>query len=182
MCVPKSAGRILNVTEDGGIDLLGNIVESSSLTPNRQLYGELINQGHIILSLAHDPENRYLESFGVMGDAATALRDPVFYRWHTFIQEIFHKYKDTLPKYTRQQVRSAVPGERSENVGPKYLGSFLYPVRRRPNPNPQFSTSLRKKFGSYPKYLEIRLHTIRELKQSMSPVSGANPPLGWWRW
>ena len=39
-----------------------------------------------------------------MGDAAVSLRDPVFYRWHTYIQDIMYKYKDTLPSYTQREV------------------------------------------------------------------------------
>jgi hypothetical protein len=44
------------------------------------------------------------ESFGVMGDTATAMRDPVFYRWHAFIDDLFTEHKNTLPRYTTQQV------------------------------------------------------------------------------
>lgn len=39
-----------------------------------------------------------------MGDSATALRDPVFYRWHTNIQEIVRQFKQNLPSYTEQEV------------------------------------------------------------------------------
>lgn len=40
-----------------------------------------------------------------MGDSATAMRDPVFYRWHAFIDNIFEDFKATLPRYTVKQVR-----------------------------------------------------------------------------
>ena len=40
----------------------------------------------------------------MMGDTATAMRDPVFYRWHAFIDDIFQEHKNTLPRYTIQQV------------------------------------------------------------------------------
>lgn len=82
-----------------GIDTLGNIVESCSLTPNRQLYGNLHNQGHNVISYSHDPEGRYLEEYGVMGDVATAMRDPIFYRWHTFIDNLFKRFKNQQPQY-----------------------------------------------------------------------------------
>lgn len=36
--------------------------------------------GHVFISYAHDPDHRYLESFGVIGDSSTAMRDPIFYR------------------------------------------------------------------------------------------------------
>lgn len=39
-----------------------------------------------------------------MGDSATAMRDPVFYRWHAFIDDVFQEFKQTLPTYTGPQV------------------------------------------------------------------------------
>lgn len=47
----------------------------------------------------HDPDNRHLEDYGVMADVATAMRDPIFYRWHAFLDSIFVKLKNTLPSY-----------------------------------------------------------------------------------
>lgn len=40
-----------------------------------------------------------------MGDSATSMRDPVFYRWHAFIDNIFEDFKATLPRYTQEQVK-----------------------------------------------------------------------------
>lgn len=85
------------------MDILGNIVEACSLSPNRQLYGNLHNQGHNVISYAHDPDARFLEDFGVMGDVATAMRDPIFYRWHSFIDFVFTKLKNKLPAYSVDQ-------------------------------------------------------------------------------
>lgn len=102
--VMDSRGNRQDLTENGGIDVLGNMVEASILTPNPNVYGDLHNFGHVAVSFCHDPDNRYLESFGVMGDSATAMRDPFFYRWHAFINDIFVEHKNTLPAYTTQQV------------------------------------------------------------------------------
>lgn len=41
-----------------------------------------------------------------MGDSATAMRDPVFYKWHAFINDIFLEHKNTLPAYGVDQVHS----------------------------------------------------------------------------
>jgi Hemocyanin, copper containing domain len=46
------------------------------------------------------------ENMGVMGDSVTAMRDPIFYRWHKFIDSLFQQFKATLSPYTTQQVRS----------------------------------------------------------------------------
>ncbi|KAL1459426.1 hypothetical protein WDU94_011408 [Cyamophila willieti] len=95
---PKGDRVTLDI--ERGIDILGNMLEASGLSINRQLYGELHNYGHLAIAFCHDPDNRYLEQFAVMGDTSTAMRDPIFYRWHENINDMFLVYKDTLPGYT----------------------------------------------------------------------------------
>ncbi|XP_065347138.1 phenoloxidase 1 [Cloeon dipterum] len=97
-------GTTMALTERDGIDVLGNIIEPSDLSPNRQLYGNMHNLLHVAVSLVHDPDQRHLETFSVMGDSATAMRDPVFYRVHSMVNDIFTEHKNTLPRYTVQQL------------------------------------------------------------------------------
>lgn len=96
----NESGNRVPLDELRGIDVLGNIMESSIISPNRSLYGDFHNMGHVFISYSHDPDHRHLESFGVMGDSATAMRDPVFYRWHAYIDDIFQEHKIRLPPYT----------------------------------------------------------------------------------
>lgn len=56
-----------------------------------------------------------------MGDPATAMRDPVFYRWHAMIDEIFQEHKATLPRYTALQLDFT--GVRVTNVKVNVTGS-----------------------------------------------------------
>ncbi len=44
------------------------------------------------------------ENMGVMGDSVTAMRDPIFYRWHKFIDSLFQQFKATLKPYTAKEV------------------------------------------------------------------------------
>ncbi|XP_030746161.1 phenoloxidase 1-like [Sitophilus oryzae] len=99
-------GRTVQLNETEGIDILGNMVEASILSPNRDFYGDLHNMGHVFLSYIHDPDHRHLESFGVIGDSATAMRDPIFYRWHAFIDDLFQEFKTSLPRYTVNQLNN----------------------------------------------------------------------------
>lgn len=39
-----------------------------------------------------------------MGDVSTAMRDPVFYKWHSYIDRIFQEHKSRLPAYTENQL------------------------------------------------------------------------------
>ncbi|XP_043646065.1 phenoloxidase 2 [Drosophila teissieri] len=89
-----------------GIDILGNMVEAiPSLSINYNFYGNLHNEGHNLISFAHDPDNRHLEDFGVMGDVTTAMRDPIFYRWHGFIDSVFNKFKTRLDPYNASELK-----------------------------------------------------------------------------
>ncbi|XP_072934538.1 phenoloxidase subunit 2-like [Epargyreus clarus] len=99
-------------TQKLDIDTLGNMVESSILSPNQDYYGSLHNFGHNMTAYIHDPQHRYLESFSVMADEGTALRDPFFYRWHAFIDDLFQKFKES--PHVRSYVRSELeyPGIR----------------------------------------------------------------------
>ncbi|KAF7994702.1 hypothetical protein HCN44_004174 [Aphidius gifuensis] len=102
--VTNSQNQQIPLTEKDGIDILGNIIEASTISINPTYYGDLHNLGHVAIAYLHDPDHRYLESFGVMGDSATAMRDPLFYRWHAFINDIFMEHKNLLPPYKPEQL------------------------------------------------------------------------------
>ena len=88
---------------DEGISVLGDIIESLN-SVNAQLYGSLHNIGHVFIARVTDPSGRHLADTGVMNGPATSMRDPVFYRWHQFIDDIFSDYKASLPKYTEAEL------------------------------------------------------------------------------
>lgn len=89
-----------------GIDILGNILQSSVLSPNRKYYGDISNMGHALIAYCHDPENENRTSYSVMGEPATCLRDPVFYRWYANVLRIIQLHKMQLPAYTKDEVSS----------------------------------------------------------------------------
>ncbi|XP_074031041.1 phenoloxidase 1 isoform X2 [Leptinotarsa decemlineata] len=109
------------LTENEGIDILGNLLESTILSVNRAYYGDLHNMGHTIVSYIHDPDARHLESFGVIGDSTTSMRDPWFYCWHAYMDDIFQNFKSTLPRYTVEQLD--YPGITVESVQVETEGS-----------------------------------------------------------
>lgn len=45
----------------------------------------------------------------MIGDFTTAMRDPIFYRWHSFVDDVFQQFKGTLPRYTVDQVCDNLP-------------------------------------------------------------------------
>ncbi|XP_071956170.1 hemocyanin AA6 chain-like [Antedon mediterranea] len=89
-----------NSYEDVNIDNLGAAIESSVSSPNPDLYGSLHNYGHDLLSIITDPDGRYKQAMGVMGATETAVRDPVFFRWHKYIDNLFVMHKNMLDPYS----------------------------------------------------------------------------------
>lgn len=90
----------LVLTPETGIDYIGNLIEASKLSVHPNYYGNLHNYGHLLLSRIHDPNSIYKEEPGVMGDVSTAMRDPIFYRWHKMIDLICREFKLSLPAYS----------------------------------------------------------------------------------
>lgn len=60
-------GDEVHLDDYNGIDMLGNMMESSIVSIDRDYYGDIHNMGHVFMAFAHDPEHRHLESFGVLG-------------------------------------------------------------------------------------------------------------------
>ncbi|KAJ8019067.1 Hemocyanin AA6 chain [Holothuria leucospilota] len=86
------------------IDSLGAAVESSCSSPNKALYGSVHNDGHDLLAQVTDPDGRYKSAGGVMGATETAVRDPIFFRWHKFIDNLFVLHKLNLKSYTHEDL------------------------------------------------------------------------------
>ncbi|XP_031621669.1 phenoloxidase 2-like [Contarinia nasturtii] len=102
--VQDPRGNQIQLDEATGIDILGNLLESSTLSVNRDFYGDLHNMLHVALGLIHDPDSRHLETFATIGDPAVDLRDPVFYRLHAYVDDLFQEHKQRLTPYTTQQL------------------------------------------------------------------------------
>lgn len=93
----------------------------------------LHNMGHNLLAFIHDPDHRHLEDYAVMADVATSMRDPVFYRWHSFLDTIFVKFKNQLQSYQTDDLKfdginvttvNVRITSRSPNVPPNILVTF----------------------------------------------------------
>nr|P80476.1 RecName: Full=Hemocyanin AA6 chain [Androctonus australis]3IXV_A Chain A, Hemocyanin AA6 chain [Androctonus australis]3IXV_C Chain C, Hemocyanin AA6 chain [Androctonus australis]3IXV_D Chain D, Hemocyanin AA6 chain [Androctonus australis]3IXV_E Chain E, Hemocyanin AA6 chain [Androctonus australis]3IXV_F Chain F, Hemocyanin AA6 chain [Androctonus australis]3IXV_G Chain G, Hemocyanin AA6 chain [Androctonus australis]3IXV_H Chain H, Hemocyanin AA6 chain [Androctonus australis]3IXV_I Chain I len=87
-----------------GTDILGDIIESSDESKNVEYYGSLHNWGHVMMANITDPDHRFQENPGVMSDTSTSLRDPIFYRWHRFIDNIFQEHKKSFHPYTKEEL------------------------------------------------------------------------------
>ena len=86
------------------MDILGNAIEANKGSINSRLYGNIHNDGHNIIGSLPDPLVSFDVGVGVMTHAATAPRDPVFFRWHKFVDNFFEAYRKTLQPYRRKEM------------------------------------------------------------------------------
>ena len=102
----KRDNRQIPLNTANGIDLLGELVEASVYSVNPNYYGAfgVHNDGHFLLALVQDPRGERRLPPGVMGDASGAMRDPIFYRFHVPIADIFDQHKHQLTPYHPTQV------------------------------------------------------------------------------
>ena len=88
-----------------GMNHLGNTIQANQGSVNKTLYGNLHNNGHVILGRINDPSGMYQIPPGPMNYDQAAPRDPVFFRWHKFIDNLFEEHRSNLPS---QNVRDLV--------------------------------------------------------------------------
>ncbi|XP_076048335.1 hemocyanin A chain-like [Oratosquilla oratoria] len=93
-------GKAIYINNDRGIDILGDVIESSMYSPNIPYYGALHNYAHILLGRQGDPKGKFNMPPGVMEHFETATRDPAFFRLHKYMDNIFKEHKDKLHPYT----------------------------------------------------------------------------------
>jgi len=77
-------------------DNLGNTAEASrgSVDEHRDTYGDLHNMGHVHFAYYDNQPPP-----GVMSSIATAVRDPIFWRWHKHVDSVFRDWQETQPPY-----------------------------------------------------------------------------------
>jgi len=78
-------------------DLLGATEESTMASvsgggAHTSFYGNHHGFGHLFTSMIHDPRGD--SPPGVMIDTATAIRDPIFYRWHKHVDDISFRWQE----------------------------------------------------------------------------------------
>ena len=118
-------------------DLLGATVEASigsvsapdngHEAPLSSFYGNQHNIGHMFLAYITDPVNQ--SQLGVMSDTATAIRDPVFYRWHKHIDDFSFRWQERQTSNDFSDappvlIRKNLPGGTLENQSPDIILAF----------------------------------------------------------
>ncbi|XP_053640580.2 hemocyanin subunit [Cherax quadricarinatus] len=97
-------GSIIDIKNSHGVDVLGDVIESSKYSPNVEYYGSLHNTAHVVLGRQGDPHGKYNLPPGVLEHFETATRDPAFFRLHKYMDNIFREHKDSLTPYTKDEL------------------------------------------------------------------------------
>jgi tyrosinase len=92
---------LLPIRHSQGIEPFANTMEASEITVNAMYYDVygLHNAGHYLIALASDPDYHLKIPPGVMADQAVSMRDPSFYPYHQYLDNLFEAYKSTLPPH-----------------------------------------------------------------------------------
>nr|XP_045623130.1 hemocyanin subunit-like [Procambarus clarkii] len=102
--VTANDGSTIDINNSHGIDVLGDVIESSTYSPNVAYYGSLHNTAHVMLGRQGDPHGKYDLPPGVLEHFETATRDPSFFRLHKYMDNIFREHKDSLTPYTHDEL------------------------------------------------------------------------------
>ncbi|CAL4095289.1 unnamed protein product, partial [Meganyctiphanes norvegica] len=96
----------INSEEKRGIDVLGRCIDYfSTEKDNRTKSCEGLNDlGHTFLARVHDPKQKEATLVGPMDSYIFSAHDPLFYRWHKYLDDIFQEYKKTQRPYTGTQL------------------------------------------------------------------------------
>lgn len=104
-------GTLVKITMDN----LGDTIESNLGSINRKLYGNIHNDGHVVIGSINDPTGTFNIETGPLFETATAPRDPSFWRWHKFIDELFEAHRSGQTPYTKNELMD-LPGISVESI------------------------------------------------------------------
>ncbi len=87
-------------------DPLGAAVEPSLRRGGPDGYGNFHGFGHVLIALAQNPADTRRP--GVMWTTATAIMDPVFYRWHRHVDDQLFRWQEKQPPHDLTDAPPAV--------------------------------------------------------------------------
>ncbi len=105
--------------------MLADTIESNQDGIFSDVYGSLHNMGHGLIARLRAPGSPNRP--GVMTDPATAMRDPVFYRWHRQVDDIYVEWQEKLSPNNFAadappvKIRKGINGDQAENQSPDIL-------------------------------------------------------------
>ncbi|KAI9207006.1 uncharacterized protein BJ171DRAFT_495429 [Polychytrium aggregatum] len=99
--------------------LLGSTLEASVDGVDSNTYGNLHNMGHVIIAYISSPRNYQDPNVapGLMYETRTAVRDPVFWRWHSMIDDLFFRWQERQAPIDFGDAPKSISIRKSINAG-----------------------------------------------------------------
>ncbi|XP_043262248.1 uncharacterized protein LOC122403032 [Colletes gigas] len=102
--VVDSKGHHIDIYSENGLNILGNIIEGNADSINPRLYGDLDLVARKILGFGLESNVKYQIVPSALEYFTTSLRDPVFYSMYKNILTYYLRYKENIPKYTKEDL------------------------------------------------------------------------------
>src|SRR5262249_33830258 len=89
----------------------------------------LHGMGHVLIAYSHDPSTQ--SDPGVMADTATAIRDPVFYRWHRHVDDFSFHQQEQATSYNfaadapKTLIRKRLAANDPDHASPDIILAFV---------------------------------------------------------
>nr|CAM84196.1 hexamerin 1 [Perla marginata] len=116
-------GQKISLKEKEGISILGDMIEGTEDSTNKQFYGSLYNMLRTVYGHYADPMYQYEVAPSVLEHFTTALRDPAYYTLYKRIDTLFKEYKKLMPEYTYDEL--TYPGVKVESVEIEKLVTYF---------------------------------------------------------
>lgn len=97
-------GEKLNLYDEQGFEVLGDLIEANPDSPNSRYYGAVQIFARYVLGYSYYPLDKYKIAPSALQHFETSLRDPIFYQFYKRIVMYFQKYKSQLPAYKYEQL------------------------------------------------------------------------------
>lgn len=101
--------------------------EETSIGQVDPVYGNHHGNGHVLIAFVHSTPTDDVP--GVMIDTATAIRDPVFFRWHRHVDDMSFNWQETQPPNDFSDappvlIRKSLDGSSGVNQSPDIILAF----------------------------------------------------------
>jgi hemocyanin-like protein len=123
--------NLLQAAQDGTFqdaNQLGAAIEASIDSIDQNTYGDHHNLGHGFLAAIRAPQDPGNER-GVMSQTITAIRDPIFFRWHKHVDDISYQWQEhqapnDFSDAPQVQIRKGLNGATPEHQSPDIILCF----------------------------------------------------------
>ncbi|XP_018573822.1 hexamerin-like [Anoplophora glabripennis] len=115
-------GKKMDLDNEDGDNILGNMIEGNYDSPDRRYYGSIQFFGRHLLGYSKQPLDKHRAAPSAMEHYETCMRDPMFYQMYKKIIGYFQRHKMHMHPYTKQDLE--YPGVKVTKVDVDSLETY----------------------------------------------------------